>query len=200
MCATHLGDDARAADAFKRSIAVDAAHAPGYYKWAALERRRGRVGAARDLLQRGVWGCAGRAPRAELAKLHRARGELEAESTLRRHGPALARARRDAGRRAQLDAIAPAIAAPWDDDADDARAAFRAALAAAPAAATFAAWARFEDTIGETGTARALLEDGLDTVPGDAAIWREYVAHELLHSGDAAACAAEARAKATLGL
>jgi len=176
---------------FRRAIDIDRAHAPAYYKWAALERGRGNVGRARELLQQGVWACSGAARARELAKLHRARGELEAESTLRRFAAPLRRRRPG-------DAAAAGAAPPWSAAADDARDAFRSALAAEPAAATFAAWARFETALGEAARARALLEDGLATVGGEPAIWREFVAFERARAGDAAAAAAEARARAAL--
>eukprot|EP00629_Pelagomonadales_sp_RCC1024_P005977 CAMPEP_0119294620 /NCGR_PEP_ID=MMETSP1329-20130426/48356_1 /TAXON_ID=114041 /ORGANISM="Genus nov. species nov., Strain RCC1024" /LENGTH=467 /DNA_ID=CAMNT_0007295517 /DNA_START=84 /DNA_END=1483 /DNA_ORIENTATION=+ len=113
ICWHHLEDHDRAADAFRRSVAVDATHAAGYYKWATMELRRGRRARARDLLQQGIWGCTGAAPPVELAKLHRAKGQLEADRAVRR--------------RAREGYVSPDERPAWHADAEGARAAFRKA-------------------------------------------------------------------------
>ena len=186
-----LLDYDRAADAFRRAVAVDRAHAPAYYKWATMEARRGDVELASDLLQQGIWGCSGVARPDDVAKLHRAKGELEANATLALKQDAWMHV----GAAAALtdDDLLPA--APWDKAADSARASFRKALDASANAATFAAWARFEANLGEADRARALLEDGIRTCGGDPKIWREYVAFEQRTRGDRGADYAKARAR-----
>ncbi|KAH8070802.1 hypothetical protein JL721_4714 [Aureococcus anophagefferens] len=186
-----LLDCDRAADAFRRAVAVDRAHAPAYYKWATMEARRGDVELASDLLQQGIWGCSGVTRADDVAKLHRAKGELEANATLALKQDAWMHV----GAAAALtdDDLLPA--APWDAAADGTRASFRKALDASANAATFAAWARFEANLGEADRARALLEDGIRTCGGDPKIWREYVAFEQRTRGDRGADYAKACAR-----
>lgn len=186
VCWHHLEDFDRAADAFRRSVETDRRHAAGYYKWATMELRRGRAGRARDLLQKGIWGCAGSAKPVEMAKLHRAKGQLEANSTLR-------------GKRRWEQYEAEAEDPRWCRDAESARTSFRKALELSAAAATFAAWARFEEALGDIDAARMVLEDGLASCPKEAAVWREYVQLELRYRGEDAADAARERARAALG-
>ena len=150
VCWHHLEDFDRAADAFRRSVETDRRHAAGYYKWATMELRRGRAGRARDLLQRGIWGCAGVAKSVEMAKLHRAKGQLEANSTLR------GKRRWEKYEDGDMEK-----AQRWEQDAESARTSFRKALELSAAAATFAAWARFEEALGDVDAARDVLEDGL---------------------------------------
>jgi len=188
VCWHHLEDFDRAADAFRRSVETDRRHAAGYYKWATMELRRGRAGRARDLLQRGIWGCAGVAKSVEMAKLHRAKGQLEANSTLR------GKRRWEKYEDGDMEK-----AQRWEQDAASARTSFRKALELSAAAATFAAWARFEEALGDVDAARDVLEDGLSSCPRAANIWREFVQFEGRHRGEDAAEAARRRARAALG-
>ena len=121
--------------------------AAGYYKWATMELRRGRAGRARDLLQRGIWGCAGVAKSVEMAKLHRAKGQLEANSTLR------GKRRWEKYEDGDMEK-----AQRWEQDAESARTSFKALGVAA--AATFAAWARFEEALGDVDAARHVPRTG----------------------------------------
>ena len=87
----------------------------------------------------------------------------------------------------------------WEQDAASARTSFRKALELSAAAATFAAWARFEEALGDVDAARDVLEDGLSSCPRAANIWREFVQFEGRHRGEDAAEAARRRARAALG-
>ena len=54
--------------------------------------------------------------------------------------------------------------------------------------------------LGEVHRARALLDDGVKTVPTDPTIWKEYVSFEQRHRGPNAAANAKARARSALGV
>ena len=124
----------------------------------------------------------------EMAKLHRAKGQLEANSTLR------GKRRWEKYEDGDLEK-----AQRWEQDAASARTSFRKALELSAAAATFAAWARFEEALGDVDAARGVLEDGLSSCPRAANIWREFVQFEGRHRGEEAAEAARRRARAALG-
>ena len=122
-----------------------------------------------------------------MAKLHRAKGQLEANSTLR------GKRRWEKYEDGDLEK-----AQRWEQDAESARTSFRKALELSAAAATFAAWARFEEALGDVDAARDVLEDGRHLVR-ELPVWREFVQFEGRHRGEEAAEAARRRARAALG-